>query len=354
MLCSSRLRRSCSPSVRPRRSRRAPRRSRPTLLHPGAALTALVAESASRRDTELLHRSAGRIGTARGGRVHEALGSPRDVDTVRHGGAPGPLRRRGLRGQPARRPDPDLELAVVRRRGAEGLDHRPGRRRASPAGPCDKVPPLYPRKFLTNSRLGRRPAAAVGDHVQQERRSRRRRRRRTGRTCSTRSGRAGSSSPTRRAHRRSSTSGGRSRAENGGTAYLERLRAQATRLYRGVAPLTQALASGEAAIAVPAFRRSSTARVDRGAPLAMNTPGVTTGPEAIDRDHEERAQPERGAALRVLAADAGRAGGAQRRPGLDLAVGREDGAGRTTCASTRTSRSGRRTRSTGRSAFGSP
>ena len=141
---------------------------------------------------------------------------------------------------------------------------------------------------------------------------------------------------------------------NGGMGYLERLRAQATRLYAGVAPLTQALASGEAAIAVPGVPSILQPLVDRGAPLAMNTPGVTTGPEAVIGITKNARQPERGAALRLLPADAGRAGGSQRRPGLDLAVGREDGPGETTRASTRTSRSGRRTRSSGRSASGSP
>jgi iron(III) transport system substrate-binding protein len=68
---------------------------------------------------------------------------------------------------------------------------------------------------------------------------------------------------------------------NGGMNYLTRLRAQAPRLYSGVAPLTQALASGEAAIAVPGVPAILGPLVDRGAPLAMNTPGVTTGPEAV-------------------------------------------------------------------------
>ena len=68
---------------------------------------------------------------------------------------------------------------------------------------------------------------------------------------------------------------------NGGNGYLERLRAQATRLYAGVAPLTQALASGEAAIAVPGVPSILAPLQDRGAPIAMVTPGVTTGPEAV-------------------------------------------------------------------------
>ena len=54
--------------------------------------------------------------------------------------------------------------------------------------------------------------------------------------------------------------------------YLERLSSQASRLYPGVAPLTQALASGEAAIAVPGVPSIFQPLVDRGAPFAMNTP----------------------------------------------------------------------------------
>ena len=67
----------------------------PTLLRPGAALHCTRRQGTSRGDAQLLHRPAGRVGAARRGRVHEALGRPGDVDTVRHGGAPGPLRRRG-------------------------------------------------------------------------------------------------------------------------------------------------------------------------------------------------------------------------------------------------------------------
>jgi iron(III) transport system substrate-binding protein len=69
--------------------------------------------------------------------------------------------------------------------------------------------------------------------------------------------------------------------KNGGASFLERLRSQATRLYPGVAPLTQALASGEAAIAVPGVPAILAPLQDRGAPIAMNIPGVTTGPEAV-------------------------------------------------------------------------
>jgi iron(III) transport system substrate-binding protein len=68
---------------------------------------------------------------------------------------------------------------------------------------------------------------------------------------------------------------------NGGMSYVERLREQAKRLYPGVAPLTQALASGEAAIAVPGVPSILQPLADRGAPIAMNMPGVTTGPEAV-------------------------------------------------------------------------
>ncbi len=111
---------------------------------------------------------------------------------------------------------------------------------------------------------------------------------------------------------------------NGGMGYLERLRAQASRLYAGVAPLTQALASGEAAIAVPGVPSIIQPLIDRGAPLAMNTPGVTTGPEAVIGITRDASPSERGPAVRLLPAHAGRAGAAQRRPRLDLAVGRED------------------------------
>ena len=75
---------------------------------------------------------------------------------------------------------------------------------------------------------------------------------------------------------------------NGGTSYLERLRAQATRLYAGVAPLTQALASGEAMIAVPGVPSILQPLVDRGAPLAMVTPGVTTGPKLSSASRRTR------------------------------------------------------------------
>jgi iron(III) transport system substrate-binding protein len=68
---------------------------------------------------------------------------------------------------------------------------------------------------------------------------------------------------------------------NGGMAFLERLRAQARRLYPGVAPLTQALAAGEAEIAVPGVPSIAQPLIDRGAPLAVLTPPVTTGPEIV-------------------------------------------------------------------------
>jgi len=68
---------------------------------------------------------------------------------------------------------------------------------------------------------------------------------------------------------------------NGGVGYLQKLRAQATRLYPGVAPLTQALASGEAAIAVPGVPAIFAPLAASGAPIGMNTPTTaTTGPEA--------------------------------------------------------------------------
>ena len=193
-----------------------------------------------------------------------------------------------------------------------------------PGWPVEQGSGALPEEVPDEQPLGRRPAAAVGDHVQQE----------SGLGGRRAEELAGPARPevARQDHpdrpdelsgvRRSLVGGSR---RNGGMSYLERLRAQATRLYPGVAPLTQALASGEAAIAVPGVPSILQPLVDRGAPLAMNTPGRHDRPGGGHRDHEGRPQPERGSALRVLAADAGRAGGAQRRPRLDLAVGREDG-----------------------------
>jgi iron(III) transport system substrate-binding protein len=68
--------------------------------------------------------------------------------------------------------------------------------------------------------------------------------------------------------------------KNGGIDFIKKLRAQASRLYSGVAPLTQALASGEAAIAAPGVPSIYAPLAAAGAPLGMNTPPVTTGPEA--------------------------------------------------------------------------
>ena len=107
-------------------------------------------------------------------------------------------------------------------------------------------------------------------------------------------------------------------------SFLQKLRAQASRLYPGVAPLTQALVAGEAAIAVPGVPSIFHPLAAQGAPIGMNTPGVTTGPEADDRDREGRKAPERGTALRLLPADPRRAGPAQRGSRLDLAVGLDD------------------------------
>ncbi len=68
--------------------------------------------------------------------------------------------------------------------------------------------------------------------------------------------------------------------KNGGMSFIQKLRAQASRLYPGVAPLTQALVAGEAAIAVPGVPSIYAPLAAQGAPIGMNTPGVTTGPEA--------------------------------------------------------------------------
>jgi iron(III) transport system substrate-binding protein len=69
--------------------------------------------------------------------------------------------------------------------------------------------------------------------------------------------------------------------KNGGMDFLRKLRAQASRLYPGVAPLTQALASGEAAIAAPGVPALFAPLAAQGAPIGMDTPDVTTGPEAV-------------------------------------------------------------------------
>ncbi len=111
---------------------------------------------------------------------------------------------------------------------------------------------------------------------------------------------------------------------NGGMGYLERLRAQASRLYAGVAPLTQALASGEAAIAVPGVPSIMQPLIDRGRPARHEHAGRDHRPGGRDRDHAGRDPSERGPVVRLLPAHAGRAGAAQRRSRLDLAVGRED------------------------------
>ena len=69
---------------------------------------------------------------------------------------------------------------------------------------------------------------------------------------------------------------------NGGVGYLQKLRAQATRLYPGVAPLTQAIASGEAAIAAPGVPSIFAPLAASGAPIGMVTPtSATTDPEAV-------------------------------------------------------------------------
>ena len=257
---------------------------------------------------------------------------------------------RSAAGNPRRGPDPDLELAVVRRRGAEGLDHRP-RNAGIPGWPTGKVPPLYPKKFLTNSRLGRRPAAAVGDHVQQERGLGCRRAEELGGPARLRSGRGRiiltdpTSSPAfvdlwwavaRR---------------NGGMAYLERLRAQAI----------AAVPRRRAADAGARLRRGG----DRGAGRAVDPPAARRPRCPPRHEHAGRhdrpggrrsasrkdaTAPERGPAVRLLPADAGRAGAAQRRPRLDLAVGREDRAdGLHARRRERLTEAGRQ-RSTGRSA----
>jgi iron(III) transport system substrate-binding protein len=70
--------------------------------------------------------------------------------------------------------------------------------------------------------------------------------------------------------------------KNGGMSFIQKLRAQAVRLYPGVAPLTQAIASGEAAIAAPGVPSIFAPLAQQGAPVGMVTPvSATTGPEAV-------------------------------------------------------------------------
>lgn len=66
-----------------------------------------------------------------------------------------------------------------------------------------------------------------------------------------------------------------------GIDYLEKLRAQAPRLYPGAVPVTESLAAGEGAVAVPDVGAVVAGAKDKGAPVEMVTPDLATGPEIV-------------------------------------------------------------------------
>lgn len=66
-----------------------------------------------------------------------------------------------------------------------------------------------------------------------------------------------------------------------GTGFLSKLRGQVSRLYPGAVPVTQALAAGEGAIAVPDVPAVESAAAAKGAPLSFAQPDLTTGPEVV-------------------------------------------------------------------------
>ncbi len=67
-----------------------------------------------------------------------------------------------------------------------------------------------------------------------------------------------------------------------GLNFITRLRAQAkSQLYSGSSPITNALAAGEGAIAVPDVPSIVSQARDRGAPLDFLVPSLTTGPEQV-------------------------------------------------------------------------
>ena len=290
-----------------------------TLLHPGATLAAPRREGEGRGDAHLLHRAARRIGPARRRCLHEAVGHHGDVDQVRHGRAAGSLRSRGDLRQPRRGPDPDLELPVGRPGRAEGLDHRP-RQGRNPRLARRARCPVYPKKFLTNAGsaiVQLQPSGIMFNKNQVSAADAPKDWKDlldpkwTGKIILT--------DPTM------------SPAfvdlwwavakKNGGMSFIQKLRAQASRLYPGVAPLTQALVAGEAAIAVPGVPSIYAPLAAQGAPIGMNTPRGHDRPGGDDRDREGRKAPERGTALRLLPPHQGRSGAAERRSRLDLAVG---------------------------------
>jgi iron(III) transport system substrate-binding protein len=66
-----------------------------------------------------------------------------------------------------------------------------------------------------------------------------------------------------------------------GIDYLTDLRAQVARFYDGTVPLTEAMAAGEGAITVPNVTSAVQPAKDKGAPVAINVPSLTNGPEIV-------------------------------------------------------------------------
>ncbi len=65
-----------------------------------------------------------------------------------------------------------------------------------------------------------------------------------------------------------------------GESFLTRLKAQNPRYFTSTAPGAQSLAAGEASILIPALPNSTQAVKDKGAPVALVAPEVTTGAES--------------------------------------------------------------------------
>lgn len=63
-----------------------------------------------------------------------------------------------------------------------------------------------------------------------------------------------------------------------GLGYLQKLRAQVSRMYPSTVPMTQALGAGEGAVGVPALRVTVAPAKAQGAPVADTMPPVTSGP----------------------------------------------------------------------------
>ncbi|CAM3518987.1 ABC transporter substrate-binding protein [Kibdelosporangium persicum] len=66
-----------------------------------------------------------------------------------------------------------------------------------------------------------------------------------------------------------------------GIDYLQDLRGQVARFYDGTVPLTEAMAAGEGAITVPNVTSSVQPVAAKGAPVAINVPDLTNGPEIV-------------------------------------------------------------------------